>query len=102
MRRGSRYYRGTPAEVCFGSHPDLDPPKCEVRFAPINGYRQLGAIRPISATAELMHRSNKGVLFDHPIDASVPALIQATPLSEDPQSAAAGLMARPKRSMQML
>ena len=26
-----------------------DAPKCEVRFAPINGHRQLGGARPISA-----------------------------------------------------
>ena len=40
-----------------GSDSDLDGPKREVRFAPINGHRQLGLARQICASNGLMHRS---------------------------------------------
>ena len=48
-RRGDR--TSGSLHVSRGSNSDLDAPKREVRFAPINGHRQLGAARPISANS---------------------------------------------------
>src|SRR5262245_56063761 len=43
---------------------------------PESGHRSQRSASPLGATTGLMHRSNKGVLFDHPIDASVPRLFR--------------------------
>lgn len=40
-----------------GSHWDLDVPEREVRFAPLNGHRQRGGARPLSANKRLMRCS---------------------------------------------
>jgi hypothetical protein len=74
----------------------------EVRFALNNGHRQPDLSGPKSAQFRTHAPHKNRSMFDHRVGAGARRFIRATPPSEDPQSPAARLIARPKRSIQIL
>jgi hypothetical protein len=88
-------------DVSNGSFATFSPWSGHFRSTPNNGHHQTGPVGPVRAISGLMRRSKQARL-DHRVGAGALGLILATPLSEDLQSAASRLFARPEQSTRRL